>query len=521
MKRIIGFIFIMISIFLTAFAAPGDEIGKVYSTDILAYVNGKPIDSYNIGGKTVFIAEDLTYYGFFVTYDDQSRLLTIDSAGYTGGGQNIGEIKRGKVGEITGKVYDTDIKVIFNGKEVKGYNLGGRTAICIEDLGTYDQSSKNFAYGFSDYVCNAVWNSEERTISLETFTTDYEYNFGYYHKVQYTLEGNVLKAQYDNMNPYYSTINYTGGTSIETGVITPVYIEAENKKTEIGQLLLTQNGTIPIIKCDLEASEKAVRHIIKNLTYDEAFDFINENYEIEKTFENDDYTIVSAITKDADANGKYAIAVKKTGGMICFEHLGPNQNLDIKFNGNEAEFIIFPFGGPHGTTTMHVKYNLDWYSFADDASLDFDENWTLCLYNDYKNPENEKADCYVLNAILNDDLSFDCTGEFYQNSYNVYLSKNENGAQIGFSFAANSFNNMDNVISMLESLVCNRYSEYTKNPADVYADLNAAASVKINGEKIHVKELWRSQGNNHVDYILKLDSCPAKNTIKTIDIEIR
>ena len=48
-----------------AFAADGSEsadggvIGHIYSTDILTYVNGEPIDAYNIGGKTVVIAEDL------------------------------------------------------------------------------------------------------------------------------------------------------------------------------------------------------------------------------------------------------------------------------------------------------------------------------------------------------------------------------------------------------------------------------------------------------------------------------
>ena len=41
-------------------AANGDVIGSIYSTDILAYVNGRPIRSYNIGGKTVILVEDLS-----------------------------------------------------------------------------------------------------------------------------------------------------------------------------------------------------------------------------------------------------------------------------------------------------------------------------------------------------------------------------------------------------------------------------------------------------------------------------
>ena len=53
-KIVIGLIFIMFfSLCQVCFA---DEIlGNIYSTDILAFVNGKPIDGYNIGGWTVVI----------------------------------------------------------------------------------------------------------------------------------------------------------------------------------------------------------------------------------------------------------------------------------------------------------------------------------------------------------------------------------------------------------------------------------------------------------------------------------
>ncbi|MBQ7097398.1 MAG: hypothetical protein IJN96_04905, partial [Clostridia bacterium] len=52
---------------LSVSAKPGDIAGKIYSTDIIAYVNDKPIESYNIGGKTAIIMEDLDEsYGFTV-----------------------------------------------------------------------------------------------------------------------------------------------------------------------------------------------------------------------------------------------------------------------------------------------------------------------------------------------------------------------------------------------------------------------------------------------------------------------
>ena len=45
-------------------SAESGVVGHIYSTDILTYVNGQPIDGYNIGGRTVVIAEDLDSYGF-------------------------------------------------------------------------------------------------------------------------------------------------------------------------------------------------------------------------------------------------------------------------------------------------------------------------------------------------------------------------------------------------------------------------------------------------------------------------
>lgn len=52
-------IMIILPISSTVLAANGDVAGYIYSTDILAYVNDRPIESYNIGGKTAIIMEDL------------------------------------------------------------------------------------------------------------------------------------------------------------------------------------------------------------------------------------------------------------------------------------------------------------------------------------------------------------------------------------------------------------------------------------------------------------------------------
>lgn len=55
----------------------GDIQGVYYETDIVTLLNGSPIESYNIGGRTFIVAEEMRNFGYDVTYDEESRTLTI------------------------------------------------------------------------------------------------------------------------------------------------------------------------------------------------------------------------------------------------------------------------------------------------------------------------------------------------------------------------------------------------------------------------------------------------------------
>lgn len=46
-------------------------------------------------------------------------------------------------GDVAGKIYSTDIKTYFRGKELKSYSLNGKTAVAVEDLGA--NSNVNFS----------------------------------------------------------------------------------------------------------------------------------------------------------------------------------------------------------------------------------------------------------------------------------------------------------------------------------------------------------------------------------------
>ena len=62
MKKVISIILstvMMLTISASVFAANGDIVGHIYSTDIRAYINGVEVESYNIGGKTAVVIEDI------------------------------------------------------------------------------------------------------------------------------------------------------------------------------------------------------------------------------------------------------------------------------------------------------------------------------------------------------------------------------------------------------------------------------------------------------------------------------
>lgn len=124
----------------------GESELKVYPTDIVAFVDGQTINSYNINGWTGIVTEDLLAYGFYVRWNPDERTLEV--------GDKDGILENASPHVPQGgehKVYKTDIKTYVNGKKVDSFNIGGYTVIYIDEL---------ICYG------DVVWNSEKRTISF-------------------------------------------------------------------------------------------------------------------------------------------------------------------------------------------------------------------------------------------------------------------------------------------------------------------------------------------------------------------
>lgn len=170
----------------SAHAAVGDVVGNIYTTDIAADVDGMPIKSYNIGGRTAIVVEDLREYGFYVEWNEESRMVIVKTEYKPLTYPSYTHVKEAP-GNIAGKIYETDIKVTINGLEIPSFNLGGITAVAIEDI--VDLPGERYSYDgnvhqgmskpYADTGMYYVWNADSRTISLnslrpgDTIETDF------------------------------------------------------------------------------------------------------------------------------------------------------------------------------------------------------------------------------------------------------------------------------------------------------------------------------------------------------------
>lgn len=156
MKKIISAFLIFMLLGTTVYAKTGDVRGSIYATDITASINGVSVPSYNIGGKTAVIIEDITTN---YTYNDEVRTLLISELvpSLLISGSNP---QTKPTGTKVGNIYETDIKTYFRGVELPCYALDGKMAVAIEDLG----GDRQFSQTGSRYF----WWPEERKIELES-----------------------------------------------------------------------------------------------------------------------------------------------------------------------------------------------------------------------------------------------------------------------------------------------------------------------------------------------------------------
>ena len=140
MKKFLSAVSILLCIVMlctTAFAVNvGDIVNHTLHTDIVAYIDGQPIESYNIAGNTAVMAEQLLGYGFDVVWNQSSRALYINEGDGNVGQKtlNLPTVPKENIGKVKSNVYYTDIKTYLNDKLIPSYNIGGYTIIMFDDL---------------------------------------------------------------------------------------------------------------------------------------------------------------------------------------------------------------------------------------------------------------------------------------------------------------------------------------------------------------------------------------------------
>lgn len=365
-------IFAMLTL-LIAIGAPsntvanGGVVGKIYSTDIVAYVGENEVPSYNIGGRTAIVLEDLCSadYGcpFRCYYDDSQRLLTVTGRTPWVSGSKV---QRGAVGRTVGDVYDTDIRVMLNGIDIQGYNIGGKTAVCIEDIGSIAESP-NESYGYSKYAAKFEWNENERKVSLAFADKFYPFSFvEIASKFNYTFDKNVIKAEYSDMNVYRGAESCAEPID-EMGVIQPLYLELDGTREKIGICYANSIGSNLAYALDdadaLAQKLNAYKESKKTKrTYDEILQLFDDgvNYKMAQKFDTEDYTmLLSKSLKDGDI---VYVAVKKSGDFTVITHAEEYSSTVIKQVGDaEVEVTVSPFAGLHGSTSMSARYDLAEY----------------------------------------------------------------------------------------------------------------------------------------------------------------
>lgn len=129
----------------------GADVDDVLHTDIKAYIDGHPIKSYNIQGKTAIVVEDLRNYGFNVTWDPSAKSLTVTDEKKYVTSNYTHQQNTMPVGAKAMDVLFTDIRTYVGKQKVTSYNVNGLTIIYIDDL---------------DEFGNVVWDANARTISF-------------------------------------------------------------------------------------------------------------------------------------------------------------------------------------------------------------------------------------------------------------------------------------------------------------------------------------------------------------------
>ncbi len=165
-----------------AYAANGDVVCPIYSSDIITKLDGREIQTYSLDGRMMIAVEDLVPYGYSVSWDGDTNTLIAVKTGEADKDFNP-SFGRGDEGRQIGYMYESDITVFLNGKRTDAYSIGGKMVVCAEEIadGTmypnefldsaeyrqadYDECDRRSKI-VSDYWMTHWWDEDNRVLYL-------------------------------------------------------------------------------------------------------------------------------------------------------------------------------------------------------------------------------------------------------------------------------------------------------------------------------------------------------------------
>lgn len=196
MKRKIMFVWtVAMLLLLTSICAGayniGDVINHAQPTDIVAFINGHQLMSYNVDGYTYIVAEDLRHYGMNVVYDHASRSLSITR------NPLVSEVEPHKTNPAFWEIGSnktrkdilyTDIVTYVDGYYVNSYNINGMTIIRFDELARFgDVSYNNTKREISLMISGLAYNSVATLVDAiyDTMVAELEKGFNQSFKKAY------------------------------------------------------------------------------------------------------------------------------------------------------------------------------------------------------------------------------------------------------------------------------------------------------------------------------------------------
>jgi len=362
-----------VSSFSVSGANVGDKIDEVLSTDIVTFVEGLKVPSFNIAGRTAIVVENLNAktLPFDVYYDDSTRTLSVTDG--RGGAKDYFLFESNDffapIGTPVMDVLFTDIETFYSGKKLESFNIGGFTCI--------------YATDFAQLYGRYTWNEETRTVDIfrnkeeasgRSFSEDAEAKLPAKESVvergDTTIRWGSPGTSYLIQGPEetYYTIDFSGTVNIEKYDSDFKYISSSKIKPELpifggflegeeynyiafGQANEKHSDSLPIIK--IVAYDKEFKKV-KDITINDCktsipFDACNVSMT-----ENDDYLILHTARSQYEENGmrpqtQLTVIIDKESWSVV-------NSLD-KFQPNHTSHALMGFVRTDGGKIVTANYS--------------------------------------------------------------------------------------------------------------------------------------------------------------------